>query len=166
MPFAGAEKQRRTQPRPLCCFPLTILQRGDVEWFAAVVSWAGLRVRLHHHAVVCVLPQVRDTYAVGLGGEVEVVGGVPQLQAVVGDDAVRKQRRTPSHVHLAGADGLIGQAVRRAAWNWRGKPTRAVDDATKGILLMCFFYSCLFPGNAPSSPDSRYRVSDVWLPCP
>lgn len=82
-----------------------------------MVSRPGLRVRLHHHAVVGVLPQVRDADAVGLGGEVEVVGGVPQLQAVVGDDAVRKQRRTPSDVHLARADRLVGQAVRRAAWN-------------------------------------------------
>lgn len=74
-------------------------------------------MRLHHQAVVGVLPQVRDADAAGLRGEVEVVGGVPQLQTVVGDDAIRKQRGSPSHVHLARADGLVGQTVRRAAWN-------------------------------------------------
>lgn len=120
------ELKNKTKPRPLCSSPspLTVLQRGDVEWLAAEVSRPGQRVRLHHHAVVSVLPQVRDTDAVGLRGEVEVVGGVPQLQAVVGDDAVGKQRRTPSHVDLARGDGLIGQAVRRAAWSWRGKQSR------------------------------------------
>lgn len=93
LPFAGAERQkeRKAPPLPKPAFrPLTILQRGDVERLAAVVSWPRPRVRLHHQAVVCVLPQVRDADAVGLGGEVEVVAGVPQLQAVVGDDAVGK----------------------------------------------------------------------------
>lgn len=89
--MAGAEKPNKTKPRSLVSLhsPLTILQCGDVERLAAVVPRPGMRVRLHHHAVAGVLPQVRDTNAVGLGGEVEVVGGVPQLQAVVGDDAIR-----------------------------------------------------------------------------
>lgn len=119
LPFAGAERQNETKAPPPFSVPspLTILQRGDVERLAAVVPQPRLRVRLHHQAVVCVLPQVSDADAVGLGGEVEVVAGVPQLQAVVGDDAVGKHRRTPGHVHLARADGLVGQAVRRASWN-------------------------------------------------
>lgn len=36
--------------------PLTILQCGDVEWLAAVVSRPDARVRLHHNAVLRILP--------------------------------------------------------------------------------------------------------------
>lgn len=116
------ELKHKTRQKPRL-LPLTVLQRGDVERLAAVVPRPRLRVRLHHHAVVGVLPQVRDADAVGWGGEVEVVGGVPQLQAVVGDDAVGEQRRAPGDVDLARADGLEGQAVRRAAGNWKEKQT-------------------------------------------
>lgn len=89
-----------------------------------MVSGPNVRVRLHHDAVVCVLPQVRDVDVVGLGGEIQVVGGIPELQAVVGDDAVRKQRRMPSHAHLTWTNRLKGKAIWRAAWNWKENARR------------------------------------------
>lgn len=45
------------------------------------------------------------------------MSGVAELQAVVSDDTVRQQRRLPGHIHLAGGDRLIGEAVRRTSWN-------------------------------------------------
>lgn len=89
-----------------------------------MVSGPNVRVCLHHDAVVCILPQVRDVDAVGLGGEIQVVGGIPELQAVVSDDAVRKQRRMPSHIHLTWTDRLEGKAIWRAAWNWKENARR------------------------------------------
>lgn len=53
--------------------PLTILQSGYVERLAAVVSWPDTCVRLHHDAVMCILPQMCDVDVVGWGGEVQVV---------------------------------------------------------------------------------------------
>lgn len=46
-------------------------------------------MRLHHDAVLCILPQVRDVDVVGWGGEIQEVSGIPKLQAVVGNDPVR-----------------------------------------------------------------------------
>lgn len=85
-------------------FLLTILQCGDVERLAAVVSWPDTCMCLHHDSVVCILPQVRDVAVVGQRGKVQVVTGIPKLQAVVSDDPIRHQRRLPGHVHLTGTD--------------------------------------------------------------
>ena len=113
----SAKKPCPSPPRPPP-IPLTILQCGDVERLTAVVPRPDTRVRLHHEAVLRVLPQVRDVDVAGRGGEVQGVSGIPKLQAVVGDEAVGKQRRLPGHIHLARADGLVGEAVRRTARDW------------------------------------------------
>lgn len=106
---------------PLYPFPsiirLTILQGSDVERLAAVVSRADTCVSLHRDAVVRVLPQMCDVDVVCLRCEIQVVAGIPKLQAVLRDDPVRKQRRLPGHVHLAGTEGLKTQAIRRTARN-------------------------------------------------
>lgn len=81
-------------------------------------------MRLHHDAVLCILPQVRDVDVVGWGGEIQEVSGIPKLQAVVGNDPVRQQRRQPGHVHLAGTDRLKSKAIGRTAWNWRDNTRR------------------------------------------
>lgn len=50
-------------PSLTTCTPpilLTILECSDVERLAAVVSRPDSGVRLHHDAVLCVLPQVCD----------------------------------------------------------------------------------------------------------
>lgn len=122
--------------------PLTILQSGDVERLAAVVSGPDACVCLHHDAVVRVLPQVRDVDVVGRGGEVQVVTGIPKLQAVVGDDPVRQQRRLPGHIHLTGTDRLIGEAVRRTAWDWRenNEDVPLLKSEWSILLLKAFIY--------------------------
>lgn len=119
----------RTESKPCrFLFPhpvlLTILQCGDVEWLAAVVSGPDTCVRLHCEAVVSILPQMRDVDVVGWGGEIQVVTGIPKLQAVVGNDPVRQQRRLPGHVHLAGTDRLKSKAIGRTAWNYRDNTRR------------------------------------------
>lgn len=47
------------------------------------------------------------------------MAGIPKLQAVMGNDPIRLQRRLPGHVHLAGTDRLKSNVVRRTAWDWR-----------------------------------------------
>lgn len=117
---AGSEnKPCPSPPSPTPTIPLTILQCCDVEWLAAEVPRPDMCVRLHHDAVLCIFPQMRDVNVGGRGGEVQVVSGVPKLQAVEGDDPVRQQRRLPSDIHLTGTDGLIGEAKWRTAWDWR-----------------------------------------------
>lgn len=115
------EKERR--PGPLPSFPsiirLTILQRRDVEWLAAVVSRPDARVSLHHDPVVRVLPQMRDVDVVCRRREVQVVSRIPKLQAVENDDPVGKEGRIPGHVHLAGTERLKAEAIWRTAGNWR-----------------------------------------------
>lgn len=105
----------KTKPSPLPPVSLTVLQRGDVELLAAVISRPHARVCLHRHAVVSVLPQMPDVDVVGRGGEVQVVAGIPQFQTVVGNDPVRQQRRPPGHVHFTGADRHVRDAIRRTA---------------------------------------------------
>lgn len=109
--------------RALSPFPsiisLTILQGSDVEWLTAVVSRADVCVGLHHDTVVCVLPQMCDVDVVCWRCEIQVVSRIPKLQAEVSDDPVRKQRRLPGHVHLAGTEGLKTKAIWRTAWNYR-----------------------------------------------
>lgn len=120
---------------PLSPFPsiirLTILQGSDVEWLAAVVSRADTSVSLHHDAVMRVLPQMCDMDVVCLRCEIQVVAGIPKLQAVVSDDPVRKQRRLPGHVHLAGTERLKIQAIWRTAWN-------CIEDISSLLYLSLF----------------------------
>lgn len=96
---------------------LTILQRSDVEWLTAVVAGADARVSLHREPVVRVLPQVCDVEVVCRRREIQVVSRIPKLQGVEGDDPVRKERRLPGHVHLAGTERLKAEAVWGTAWN-------------------------------------------------
>lgn len=98
---------------------LTVLQRGDVEWLAAVVSRPDARVGLHHDPVARVLPQMRDVDAVCRRREIQVVSRIPKLQAVENDDPVGKEGRLPGHVHLAGTERLEAEAIWRTAGNWR-----------------------------------------------
>lgn len=104
---------------PLPPLPLTVLQGGDVQWLAAVVSRPDTCVSLHHDAVACILPQMHDVDVVYWGGEIHVVSGIPKFQAVVSNHAVRQQRRLPGHIHLAGTERLKTKAIWRTAWSWR-----------------------------------------------
>lgn len=72
---------------------------------------------LHRDAVVRILPQMCDVDVVCLRCEIQVVTGIPKLQAVVRDDSIRKQRRLPGHIHLAGTERLKLQAIGRTAGN-------------------------------------------------
>lgn len=102
---------------------LTILQRSDVEWLAAVVPRADACVSLHHDSVVRILPQMCDVDVVCRRREIQVVSRIPKLQAVENDDPVWKERRLPHHNHLAGTERLKPEAIGRTAWNCREDTT-------------------------------------------
>lgn len=92
---------------------LTVLQSGDVEDFAAVVPQSDLSGRLNTEVVACILAQVGQEHRRCVCGGVQSVCGVPVLHTVVQDDSIGHKGRQPGHVHLAGADAVIGKPVWR-----------------------------------------------------
>lgn len=94
-----------------------------------MVAHADLCGSLHVDAVARKLSQVGQDNIRHMCGLVQTVCGVPVFHIVEQNNAVCEKRGHPRHVHLAGADALIGQIVRWAARHWNKQSNHTLGQS-------------------------------------